>query len=194
MNKLIRHQKKCAFCLFTVMVFEAVLPSVGLALTSGPSQPEMQGFEPIGGSNLVDAFSGDFSYSIPLMDVGGYPLNLNYHSGSSADDEASWVGFGWSLTPGAVTRQLRGLPDDFNGSEQVKKQQSFKDNITYGVNGTVKAEIMGVPLKLSLNAGIGVDNYKGIGTTLGTNVGIDLSNAFASSSDCNAGNTSTVGL
>jgi len=194
LNKLIRHQKKCAFCLFTVMVFEAVLPSVGLALTSGPSQPEMQGFEPIGGSNLVDAFSGDFSYSIPLMDVGGYPLNLNYHSGSSADDEASWVGFGWSLTPGAVTRQLRGLPDDFNGSEQVKKQQSFKDNITYGVNGTVKAEIMGVPLKLSLNAGIGVDNYKGIGTTLGTNVGIDLSNAFASSSDCNAGNTSTVGL
>jgi hypothetical protein len=195
LSKLIRHQKKCALLLITVMTFEVVMPSVGLALTSGPAQPEMQGFEPIGTSNLVDLFSGDFSYSIPLMDVGGYPLNLNYHSGSTPDDEASWVGFGWSLTPGAVTRQLRGLPDDFNGTEKVEKQQSFKDNITYGITGTVKAEFVGIPLSVSLNAGVNFDNFMGVGTTAGANVGVNLANIFATPYDANVGITgSTVGL
>ncbi|HTF81332.1 MAG TPA: hypothetical protein VL947_06400, partial [Cytophagales bacterium] len=42
------------------------------ALTSGPAQPETQQFAPAGMDNMVDPFTGDFSYNIPLMDVGGY--------------------------------------------------------------------------------------------------------------------------
>ena len=30
---------------------------------------------------MVDLFTGDFSYNIPLLDVGGYPVNLFYRSG-----------------------------------------------------------------------------------------------------------------
>ena len=30
---------------------------------------------------MVDLFSGDFSYNVPLLDVGGYPVNIAYHSG-----------------------------------------------------------------------------------------------------------------
>src|SRR5690242_20627189 len=39
----------------------------------GPSQPEMSSFKSVGTNNLVNLFTGDFSYNIPLLDVGGYP-------------------------------------------------------------------------------------------------------------------------
>jgi hypothetical protein len=82
---------------------------------------------------MVDLFSGDFSYNIPLMDVGGYPINIGYRSGISMDQEASWVGLGWNINPGTITRNLRGLPDDFNGSDSVKKTINIKENKTIGV-------------------------------------------------------------
>lgn len=180
LNKLIRHQKKLAACFLGLMIVQCGLPQAALALTSGPSQPEMKGFEPEGTNNLVDLFSGNFSYNIPLMDVGGYPLSLSYHSGSTPDDEASWVGFGWSLTPGAMNRQLRGLPDDFNGSDQVVKTQNFKDHITKGITAKVSAKFAGVPIgSVSLSAGVEYDNYRGIGTRLGANVGLTTGNLTA---------------
>ena len=67
---------------------------------------------------MVDLSSGDMSYNIPLMDVGGYPLNLAYTAGVGMDQEASWVGLGWNLSVGQINRNVRGLPDDFNGTDQ----------------------------------------------------------------------------
>src|SRR5436305_301115 len=46
----------------------------------GPTQPESQSFQSVNSNNMVDLFSGDFSYNIPLLDVGGYPVNIAYHS------------------------------------------------------------------------------------------------------------------
>lgn len=103
-----KHTKPFAAFLMLIMLTELLYPTAAYALTSGPTQPEMKGFAPIGNSDMVDLFSGDFSYNIPLMDVGGYPFNLAYHAGSGMDDEASWVGLGWSLSPGFLNRQLRG--------------------------------------------------------------------------------------
>ena len=94
----------------------------------GPTQPEMQAFQSVNANNMVDLFSGDFSYNIPLMDVGGYPVNLSYRSGISMDQEASWVGLGWNINPGAINRNMRGLPDDFDGSDSIKKITSIKCN------------------------------------------------------------------
>src|SRR5690606_10329884 len=48
---------------------------------TGPTQPEMQSFQSVNANNMVDLFTGDFSYNIPLLDVGGYPVNLHYQSG-----------------------------------------------------------------------------------------------------------------
>src|ERR1700749_46251 len=87
------------------MLFQIFYPTVALALTGGPSQPEMQAFEPIGTTNMVDLSSGSFTYNIPLMDVEGYPINLSYHSGITMDQEASWVGLGWNINPGEINRQ-----------------------------------------------------------------------------------------
>ena len=83
----------------------------------GPGQPEMKSFQSVNANNMVDLFTGDFSYNIPLLDVGGYPVNLHYSSGITMDQEASWVGLGWNINPGSISRSMRGLPDDFDGNE-----------------------------------------------------------------------------
>ena len=67
----------------------------------------------------VDKATGAFSFSMPLMTLPGaagegYPMVLGY-APPSPDEPASWVGYGWSLGPGAVNRSVNGIPDDFNG-------------------------------------------------------------------------------
>ncbi len=130
MKLIFRFRKPIASFLLLLMLTEFITPNIAYALTSGPSQPEMKGFEPIGNSDMVDLFSGDFSYNIPLMDVGGYPINLAYHSGSGMDDEWSWTGYGWNVSVGNLNRQLRGIPDDFNGSDIQEREMNMKDHIT----------------------------------------------------------------
>src|SRR5438552_1696829 len=92
-----RVRRSISFTLLLIFINEIIFPTAALALTGGPSQPESQGFEPISSSDMVDIFSGDFKYNIPLMDVEGYPLNISYASGISTDQEATWVGLGWNL-------------------------------------------------------------------------------------------------
>ena len=130
----------------------------------GPSQPEMESFRSVGTNNMVDLFSGDFSYSIPLLDAGGYPINLFYRSGISMDQEASWVGLGWNINPGTITRNLRGLPDDFNGAEdKITKTINIKENKTAGATIGGSAEVFGLPLPITGNLGVFHNNYKGWG-------------------------------
>src|SRR4030088_409794 len=133
MKRLLCIKRPIAACMLLVFTCNIFMPSVAYALTSGPVQPEMKGFEPAGTVNLVDPFSGDFSYNIPLLDVGGYPVNIAYHSGRSMDEDASWVGLGWNINPGSITRDMRGVPDDFSGgSDTVKKTESMKPNNSWG--------------------------------------------------------------
>ncbi|WP_143305303.1 DUF5977 domain-containing protein [Chitinophaga vietnamensis] len=146
----------------------------------GPTQPEMTGFHASGNDNMVDLFTGDFSYTIPLMDVGGYPLTLGYNSGVYADQEASWVGLGWTLNPGAINRNMRGLPDDFNGTDSIKKDMSVKMNKTVGVTVGADLEIAGMPqgsnsiLKFGAGASLGVfhNTYRGWGLENSLNTSI----------------------
>ncbi|MBK8705979.1 MAG: hypothetical protein IPN33_22110 [Saprospiraceae bacterium] len=124
-------RRKTALFLVFIMLFQVVAPTAAFALTGGPSQPEVQSFEPVGTSDMVDPFTGDFNYNIPLLDIDGYPINIAYHSGITMDQEASWVGLGWNINPGVINRGMRGIPDDFNGDEVVK-HLSMKPNRTYG--------------------------------------------------------------
>lgn len=158
-----RKQRALSFLLLLVILNNTFFPTAALALTGGPSQPEVQSFEPIGTSELVDLFSGDFNYNLPLMDVDGYPINMSYHSGITMDQEASWVGLGWNINPGVVNRTMRGVPDDFNG-EAIVKQNNLKDNITVGVNAGFGAALAGLE-QLGLNVGLGINynNYVGVG-------------------------------
>jgi len=159
---------------------KAPLPGTAHSTTAigGPNQPEMQSFTPVGANNMVDMFSGDFSYNIPLLDVGGYPVNIAYHSGRSMDEDASWVGLGWNINPGSITRNMRGVPDDFSGgSDTVKKTQSMKPNVNWGVTVGANFELFGLPiLSGSLGASLGVfhTTYTGWGTELGLNPSLSV--------------------
>lgn len=131
------------------MLQQIIVPSVALALTGGPSQPEMESFEPISTNQMVDLFTGDFNYNLPLLTVpgpnGGYPINLAYHAGIGMEDQASWVGLGWNINPGSVKRQMRGLPDDFNGAT-VSKTFHIKDDVTWALDLGTHTEFLGVGL------------------------------------------------
>ena len=120
------------------MLFQLGFPTVSWALTSGPAQEEFASFEPATTTDMVDLYSGDFTYNIPLLSVpgpnGGYPVNLSYHSGVGMEQEASWVGLGWNINVGAVNRQLNGLPDDFNGDD-IEYDYDFRENTTVGIDG-----------------------------------------------------------
>ncbi len=166
-----------AFFMTLNILAEVVSPTVALALTGGPSQPEVESFEPVGTSEMVDLFSGDFNYNIPLLTVpgpnGGYPINLAYHAGIGMEQEASWVGLGWNINPGVINRQMRGLPDDFKG-ETVRKEINHKPNWTFGLGMEVissatsilsKKEWFGLDLKINSKYGYELfyNNYKGLG-------------------------------
>jgi hypothetical protein len=113
-------------------VFDVIYPTVSLAVTS-PISSDFTGFEQASNSDLVDLYSGDFKYNIPLMSVpgpnGSYPLNLSYQSNIGMEEESSLVGLGWNLNVGAINRQLRGLPDDFKG-ENIAYKMHLKPNVT----------------------------------------------------------------
>lgn len=174
-----------SFTLLLLILSEVIFPTAALALTGGPSQPEVQSFEAISTSDMVDLFSGDFKYNIPLMDVEGYPLNIAYASGISNDQEASWVGLGWNLNAGNINRSMRGIPDDFKG-DLVKKEINMKPNRTFGINAGVDFEIFGKEstknpgankgkkfiFKPSVGVAMNYNNYTGFGVEYSVGMGI----------------------
>ncbi|WP_298892451.1 hypothetical protein [uncultured Psychroserpens sp.] len=168
------------------LIITTVQPTNLYALTGGPAQPEFNTFTPIGTSDMVNLSSGDFNYNIPLMDVGGYPLNLAYDSGISMDQEATWVGLGWNLNVGQINRQVRGLPDDFKG-DQMTYENNIKNNKTVGLTLSINGQVSGnesVGASASASATLMHNNYDGFSFTpsfgvsykfaSGTSVGMNL--------------------
>jgi hypothetical protein len=164
-----------AFFMALNILFETISPSLALALNNKYAQPELVGFEQANTSEMVDLFTGDFKYNIPLMDVDGYPLNISYHAGNNMESEASWVGLGWSLSPGVLNKAVKGLPDDFNG-EQINSNTYVKPYASMGVGfqhstsfgyGASSPDFanIGVGGKIAISGAVIVtyNNYKGYG-------------------------------
>lgn len=182
-----RFYKKTALALAMIMFLQAMSPVTAWALTSGPTQPEVQSFEPIGSTQMVDLFSGDFNYNIPLLEVpganGGYPINLFYNSVTNIEEEASMVGLGWNIGIGALTNNVRGLPDALNG-ERVRRKTNIKPNWTIGLGGKINFEFWGADADKGiggiLNLGLGMkflyNSYKGFGYSIDPGIGINMGN------------------
>lgn len=179
------YQNKRGISLFFafLMIFQIAGLPVARALTSGPSQPEVQSFEPATTTEMVNLFTGDFVYNIPLFELpgpkGGYPFNLSYHAGVSMDTESSWCGLGWNITPGAVSRQMRGIPDEFDG-DSIYSKVSLAPSVTIGLGAGTNQEVLGKDLgyysssaSTPLDFGFSVyqNNYRGVGFSLGSDVG-----------------------
>jgi hypothetical protein len=100
----------------TVLLFGVLVNEVQ-SQNTGPNTIDYVGSQPPAVTNMVSLPTGDFSYLLNLMSVpgpeGNFPIQLIYRSGVTIDQEAAWVGLGWSLFPGAITRTVNGVPDDW---------------------------------------------------------------------------------
>jgi len=133
----------------------------------GPGQPEMSSFKSVSADKLVNLFTGDFSYNIPLLDVGGYPVNIYYDGGISPEQEASWVGLGWNINPGNINRNMRGVPDDFNGQDTLRQLQVMKPNKTWGLGIGGDVEWLGIKAPAKAEIGAAFNNYLGPSLNIG---------------------------
>ena len=161
------------------LLFQIGFPTIAYALTSGPSQEEFASFEPASTSDLVNLYTGDFTYNIPLLNVpgpnGGYPINLAYHGGVGMEQEASWVGLGWNINVGAINRQLRGVPDDFSGDVITSTLKMKKDwTVGFTIHPTKKEKIFGIPQPTSntnISTQVYYNTYKGLGARVNYSIG-----------------------
>ncbi|BDS10487.1 hypothetical protein [Aureispira anguillae] len=143
-------KKRVAWSLLICMIMETmVYPTSAYALTSGPSQPEFQKFTPVATTNMVNPFTGDFQYNLPVLNVpgadgGGYALSLSYDANPAMGMESSWVGHNWTLNPGALSRSKKGLPDDYKGEvteyNQIKPTWTFTRTDGAGVSVNISKD------------------------------------------------------
>ncbi|MEW7280853.1 hypothetical protein ABW636_19860 [Aquimarina sp. 2201CG1-2-11] len=132
-----RHRVIAIF--FTITFLQTLIPYNQLwANNNGPKSPEASTFEPVDATDMVNLLTGDMSYVLPLLNVpspeGGYPLALSYHAGIAMDQEASWVGLGWNLNPGAINRTLNKVPDDWY---KVKTYNIMSSGANISYRGTL---------------------------------------------------------
>lgn len=160
---------------FVIIFNNMIFPTRAFALSGGPAQVEFASFDSAGSSEMVNLFTGDFAYNIPLLDIDGYPVNIAYHASPSMDQEASWVGLGWNINAGAINRGMRGLPDDFDG-EPIRKEANIKDYEAYGVGIGYFGELIGAKINLGFSGGIGAftSNYTGFGLELSSNISLSV--------------------
>jgi hypothetical protein len=171
-----KNKKISALALLLIHGVSVFYPGVSYALTNGPTAPESSQFQPASITNLVDPTTGDFSYNIPLLDVDGYPINIAYNSGGGMDDEASWVGYGWNINPGSVSRVMKGIPDDFNGKDEIVKDYNIKPDITGGVTFNASSEVFGLDfLGANASADIFYNNQRGLGVEIGAGISANIS-------------------
>jgi hypothetical protein len=178
-------------CLAINLIFAGVYPSAAWALPEGPTQPEFNSFTPIGASDMVDLSSGDFNYSIPVIDVGGYPLSLGYSSSTNFDTPSSWVGHGWDLSAGQINRSMRVIPDDFNGEDRITTQNAQKDNTTVTVGLNLNISLVGfdipeTPQTEGLSLGVG------LAATYNSYTGMSMQPSFGPSFGIHKGFTSLI--
>lgn len=145
-----KHQRIIATFLLLIF-FPTVFPTNLFASNNGPTAPEATAFEPVDAADMVDLVTGDVNYVLPLINVpspeGGYPLSLSHHEGIAMDQEATWVGLGWSLNPGAINRSVNGFPDDWAKTDQSNFFYDHGETIeTYNISvgGTYNGVTLGL--------------------------------------------------
>ena len=165
--------KSLAVFFVVEILLSSITPTVSWALTSGPTAPEATSFEPVDTTDMVNLNTGDFVYNIPLLEVpgpsGGYPLSLSYHAGIQPGQDASWVGLGWALNPGAINRSVKGYVDDHEnviGSDRSFWEGGQSKSFTIGVNvgyGSMASVSAGLQFAEDTYRGSGIGYYYGAG-------------------------------
>jgi YD repeat-containing protein len=181
---MLKHKKSHRrLAIFFLLIFVITLvPIDAYASNNGPIAPEATSFEPVDASDMVNLTTGDMSYVLPLLNVpspeGGYPIALSYHAGIALDQEATWVGLGWSLNPGSLNRFANGTPDDWTKSETSEfffDGGAQEDYYNFSIGGTLPNGItIGLGASWGSNQAFGGSvsiGYMGFTAGYGTNSG-----------------------
>ncbi len=158
-------------------LFSTVAPTISWALTAGPTAPEATSFEPVDTTDIVNLATGDMAYNIPLLEVpgpsGGYPLSLSYHAGIQPNEDASWTGLGFTLNPGAISRNVNGFADDHSNVQNSSRlfweggeTRTYTVGVTVGIAGTVASVTAGLSYSQDTYMGCGVGASVGVGAQL----------------------------
>ncbi|MBX2922620.1 MAG: DUF3575 domain-containing protein [Chitinophagaceae bacterium] len=168
------NRKHVAAFLTLVMLTDIFIPVCSYGLTSGPTAPEATSFEPIDTTDMVNLQTGEFTYNMPLLEVpgpeGGYPLSLSYHAGIQPNEDASWVGLGWTLNPGAVSRNVNGYPDDWY-NPQNNSHVYMEEGVTKTYNVGVNIGIANTPATVGVDLSFSQDTYRGFGVGGSVSIG-----------------------
>lgn len=155
----------------SILIQSICCPLNSWASVTGPAQPEFSSFNSVSADGMLNTFTGDLNYSIPTLEIlgpdgGGYALSLSYSSNIGAEAEASWVGCGWTLSPGAIVRNKQGFPDDVDaGSVTYYNKMKKNWTVSGSTNGSVGVRAFGVAsYSIGSNKAISYNNYKGLST------------------------------
>ncbi len=123
---------------------------------------------------MVNTQTGDYTYNMPLLEVpnpdGGYPLSLSYHAGIQTNEDASWVGLGWTLNPGSITRSVNGYPDDWQ-SQTNSSHVYWNGGTTTSYNVGVNVGLANTPATVGFGLSFSQDTYRGFGMGYYASVG-----------------------
>ncbi len=168
MNKTRKSHRLIAIFFLTIF-FPTLLPGNALfASNNGPNAPEAVGFEPVTATDMVNLATGDMSYVLPVMDVGGFPVTMSYHGGVPLDLESSWTGLGWNLNTGAINRSMNATPDDWNGGNSIDYIKYFQAEEQYNIDvgvGVSKAVEVGVGMSWGSNKSLSGSVFASVGFT-----------------------------
>jgi hypothetical protein len=206
------YKRPVAILTLGVFLTQLFTPTVAYALTAGPTSPEATSFEPIDTTDMVNLATGDFTYNIPLLEVpgpeGGFPISMSYHADIQPNEEASWVGLGWSLNTGAITRTINGYPDDAfetSGTRRDYWSGGSRTDISIGVvigpAGAAGASF-GLTFSNDTYKGFGMGGYVGVtamipGSTSALGAGVDAKiggNPYDAGSYAEVGAFGSVGI
>lgn len=87
-------------------------------------------------------YTGEMTYSLPLYTYHDedftLPISLEYHySGFKPAQTSGIIGYGWTLNcGGAITREVRGFPDEYCGMDECDDQQGY----FYYLSATIQNE------------------------------------------------------
>ncbi len=138
------HRQTAANCftLFTILFMTSLLTSFALRAQTynvandrilAPEVSHFTGMKDPG----VDAH-GDLHLSIPLMLVPGreglnFDLMANYSSGIKTSQSASWIGLGWSLDVGSITRHPLGGLDRWHFNDRTGDGQNDAEQVDFAL-------------------------------------------------------------
>lgn len=163
--------------LIPLCLFAAFATTQTYALTGGPVMPDYVQFEAPDAPNMVDYKSGDFAYNLPLGNVpgpsGDFPLSMSYHAGINPNQEATWVGLGWSLNPGVIHRNVNGIADDIYEGMVLSYDYLKADHNGYGISIGGGWGPYGLDMNYSSDEGWGFTASFGIHTEE-ANVGVTI--------------------